>query len=180
MKTLKKTLFFSILCVALALTGCSKDDDNASNNNQGNNGGGELFSAMVDGNNFAASQDPATLIGATKSTSNGTTTVTAQGSTNNGDFINFSIFEYNGPGTYQTGNNLSNPNLIQYGELVGQSASVWASNLATAAAGITAGEIVITVDADGKLEGTFTFEGYNAQNMTSKMITQGEFKVAVD
>jgi hypothetical protein len=57
---------------------------------------------------------------------------------------------------------------------------VWGSDLATSSAGIGPGEIVITVDADGKIEGTFTFEGYNAQNMTSKMITEGKFKVTID
>jgi len=179
MKTLKRSLLYAVICLGLAVSSCSNDDDN-SNNNQGDNGGGELFSAMVDGSSFAASTDPATLIGATKTSANGMTTVTAQGSTNNGDFINFNIIGYNGPGTYQTGNNLTNPNFIQYGELVGQTATVWASNLATSAAGIGPGEIVITVDADGKLEGTFNFEGYNGQDMTTKMITQGEFKVSVD
>jgi hypothetical protein len=181
MKTLKKSMYYAILCLALVLTACSSDDDNETNNNEGNNGGsGELFTAKIDGNDFAASQDPATLIGATKSTANGMTLVTGQGSTNTGDFINFGIFDYNGPGTYITGNNLTNPNYLRYGELVGQTAMIWGSDLATFAAGIGPGEIVVTVDADGKLEGTFTFEGYNAQDMTTKMVTQGQFKVTID
>ncbi len=167
------------VCLSLVLTACSSDDDNGTNNQQGN-GGGESFTAKIDGADFTASTDPATLIGATKSTANGMTVVTAQGSTNSGDFINFNIIGYTGPDTYKTGDNLTNPNQIQYGELAGQSANVWASNLATSAAGIAPGEIVITVDADGKLEGTFSFEGYNAQDMTSKMITQGSFKVSID
>jgi hypothetical protein len=180
MKTLKNSVFYSILCLALVLASCSKDDDNATNNQGNNGGGGELFSAKIDGTDFSASQDPATLIGATKSTANSMTIVTGQGSTNTGDFINFGVFDYNGPGTYVTGDNLTNPNYLRYGELNGQTPMVWGSDLATSAAGIGPGEIVITVDADGKLEGTFTFEGYNAQNMTSKMITEGQFKVTID
>ena len=180
MKTLKRSIYYTFLCLSLVLTACSSDDDNANNNNQQNNGGGELFTAKIDGADFAASTDPATLIGGTKSTANGTTIVTGQGSTNSGDFINFNITGYTGPGTYRTGDNLTNPNALQYGELAGQSANVWASNLATSAAGISPGTIEITVDADGKLEGTFTFEGYNAQDMTSKMITQGQFKLTID
>ncbi|MCW5520012.1 hypothetical protein J1N09_09195 [Aureitalea sp. L0-47] len=179
MKTLKTSIYYMFLCLSLVLTACSSDDDNA-NNNQQNNGSGELFTAKIDGTDFAASMDPATLIGGTKSTANGMTVVSGQGSTNSGDFINFNIIGYNGPGTYKTGDNLTNPNALQYGELAGQSANVWASNLATSAAGIAPGTIEITVDADGKIEGTFSFEGYNAQDMTSKMITQGQFKFSID
>ena len=91
MKTVKKSIYYMFLCLTLVLTACSSDDDNANNNNQQNSGGGELFTAKIDGADFAASTDPATLIGGTKATANGTTIVTGQGSTNNGDFINFSI-----------------------------------------------------------------------------------------
>ena len=184
MKTIQKTLYYTFLCMALVFTSCSGDDDGDMPEEQGEeqmNGGEENFSAKIDGATFTASTDPATLIGGTKSTANGATTVTAQGSTNNGDFINFSIFDYTGVGTYTTGDNLNNTNLIQYGELMGQSASVWGSNLATSAVGgLMPGEIKITVDGDGVLEGTFSFEGYNAQDMTSKMITEGKFKVNLD
>lgn len=176
-------MYYFVLCLALVATACSSDDDNPendpNNNNQGG-GGGEFFTAKVDGVDFAASTDPATLIGGTKATGNGMTIVTGQGSTNTGDFINFSITGYNGPGSYATADNMMNPNQIQYGKLNGQSADVWASNLATAAAGIPAGEIVITVDADGVVEGTFTFTGYNPADMTTKDITQGSFKFNVD
>lgn len=169
------------VCLALIIAGCSNDDDNSGDGGDGGaTGGGEFFRAKVDGADFSASTDPATLIAGTKSTGNNITIVSGQGSTNTGDFINFSIVGYNGPGSYATGNNLTNPNLLQYGELNGQSASVWSSNLATAAAGIDPGEINITVDADGVIEGTFSFEGYNAQDMTTKNITQGEFKFNVD
>lgn len=183
MKTLKHTLYYTFLCLALVMTSCNKDDDGAENNEQNNNngGGGELFTAKIDGADFSASTDPATLIGGTKSTNNGMTLITGQGSTNDGDFINFSVFGYNGPGTYTTGDDLSNTNFIQYGELVGQSANVWASNLATAAVGgLMPGEIVVTKDADGKLEGTFSFEGYNGMDMTTKMVTEGQFKLTLD
>jgi len=182
MKTLQRTIYFITLCLALVVSGCSNDDDNSGDGGEGGGtgGGGEFFRAKVDGADFSASTDPATLIGGTKSTANNQTAVTGQGSTNTGDFINFTIIGYTGPGSYATGNNLTNPNILQYGELNGQSASVWSSNLATSAAGIAPGEINITVDADGVIEGTFSFEGYNGQDMTTKNITQGEFKFNVD
>lgn len=181
MKTFKRISYYFLLSLVLVAAACSGDDDNPENNNNNNqSGGGEFFMAKIDGADFAASTDPATLIGGTKATGNGVTIVSGQGSTNAGDFINFSITGYNGPGTYATADNLMNPNQIQYGELNGQSADVWASNLATAAAGIPAGEIVITVDANGVIEGTFAFTGYNPADMTTKDVTQGSFKFNVD
>lgn len=181
MKTFKRSIYFLTLCLALVFAGCSNDDDNNGDGGDGGaTGGGEFFRAKVDGADFSASTDPATLIGGTKSTANNITVVSGQGSTNTGDFINFSIVGYTGPGTYTTGDSLTNTNLIQYGELNGQNASSWASSGPTSAAGIAPGEINITVDADGVIEGTFSFEGYNAADMTTKNITQGEFKFNVD
>lgn len=39
---------------------------------------------------------------------------------------------------------------------------------------------MITKDEDGVLEGTFSFQGYNGDNMTTKNITEGIFKVNLD
>ncbi|MBX2827946.1 MAG: hypothetical protein KTR22_07275 [Flavobacteriaceae bacterium] len=178
MKTFK-TVFFLFLFSAV-LVSCSKDDDSSDSAAAGS-GGGESFSAKIDGAEFAASTDPATLIGATLSTNNGITVLTGQGSTNSGDFINFTIMNYDGTGTYTSGDNLSNPNIIQYGELNGTTANVWASNLATAAVGgLQAGEIRITSQDDDGAEGTFSFEGYNAADMSTKMITEGQFVITFD
>ena len=91
-----KKMFYSVLALSVLLSSCSSDDDNAENNNNNNNqgGGGEFFTAKIDGADFAASTDPASLIGGTKSTANGMTIVAGQGSTNSGDFINFNIVCY--------------------------------------------------------------------------------------
>jgi len=182
MKLVKKTMYYTFLCLALVFTSCSSDDDNnEGGDNGGNNGNGaaEFFTAKVDGVNFEASQDPATLIGATKTQQAGVSLFTAQGSTNEGNAINMSIFGYDGPGTYTTGDNLTNTNIIQYIEI--SPIGSWMSSLASAAVGgLQAGEIIITSDSDGVVEGTFSFEGYNGDNMTTKMITEGRFKVNVD
>ena len=184
MKTLKHTLFYTFICIAMAFTSCSSDD-----NGDGGEMGGEPdpasgvvehLTAKIDGTDFIASLDPASLIGATKSTTNGMTIVTGQGSTNNGDFINFSIIGYTGPGEYKTGDELTNPNGIMYGEIDGGSPQAWSSGLASNAAGLPHGTITITVDADGELEGTFSFEGYNGDDMSTKSITEGSFKAVID
>lgn len=184
MKTIKKTLYISLLCLAVVFTGCnSSDDDNNDGNNGdngGDNGGGtEFYTATVAGASFEASTDPASLIGATVTTGNGITIATAQGSTNNGTFINFSIINYNGPDTYTTGDAIDNSNMIMYGTV--NPVAAWSSNGVTfLVGGLQPGEITITSDADGVLEGTFSFEGYNGDDQTSKMVTSGSFKVNID
>ncbi len=183
MKTIKHTLYISLLCLAVVFAGCSSDDDNSNDNNDDNGDGGnegtEFYTATVAGSGFEASTDPASLIAATVSTNNGMTIATAQGSTNNGAFINFSIINYNGPGTYTTGDDLTNANMIMYG--TASPVAAWASNGVTSlVGGLQAGEIIITSESDGVLEGTFTFEGYNGDDQSSKMVTSGSFKANVE
>jgi hypothetical protein len=179
MKTIKNTVYLAIVCLSLVFIGCSKNNDDDGGGASGG-GGDEFFTATIDGAGFAASTDIVSLIGGTVSTSNGMTVAVGQGSTNSGDFITFNIVGYTGPGTYTTGNTLTNPNMIQYGELNGTTPSVWGSNLATAVLGLSPGEIVITSDANAGLEGSFSFEGYNATDMSTKMITSGSFKLNLD
>ena len=180
MKTVKKFLFFFL--VSLAIISCSKNNDDGDNNGENNNNSGtELFSAKVDGADFAADTNPASLIGGTISTSNGLTVLAGQGSTNDGTFINFQIIGYTGTGTYKTGDDISNPNMIMYGELQGTTAVGWASNSIVALSGaINPGTIEVTVETETMVEGTFTFEGYNADDTTVKNITQGQFKIVLD
>ncbi len=181
MDSLKKLALFFFM--SLAIVACSGDDDNGDDGSgdNNNNGGGELFTAKVDGVNFSASTDPATLIGGTLSTSGGITVLGAQGSTNDGKYINFSIVGYNGTGTYTTADNLTNPNLIQYGELNGGNAQAWLSNgIAAAGGAISAGTINVTSQDANGAEGTFSFQGYNGNNQTVKTITEGQFKITFD
>jgi len=178
MKTLKKSAYLLLLCLAVVATSCKSDDDNNEEEEGGN--GTELFTAKIDGANFAASTDFETLIGGSLTTSQNGMVLVAQGSTNDGDFINFSITEYNGVGTYTTGDDIMNPNGIQYGEVSG-GATIWASNLATAALGtLRPGEINVTSQDETGAKGTFSFEGYNAQGMTTKNVTEGKFEVIFD
>lgn len=46
--------------------------------------------------------------------------------------------------------------------------------------GVGTGTVEVTSDADGVVEGTFSFKGYNAEDMTMKTITEGQFKAIVD
>lgn len=174
MKTIKKRVYATMVCVALILTGCSKNNDD--DGGGGDTGGGaESFTAKIDGTSFSASNDPATLIGAQLNSG----VFVAQGSDNSGNAINFNITSYTGAGTYHTGDLLTNPNMIQYVRVSPQGG--WGSNLATAALGtLTPGTIVISSDNGTVIEGTFSFEGYNSSDMSTKMITEGSFKVNLD
>lgn len=159
-------LFLSILL--FSFSGCSDDDDDDNNNN---NSGDQYFTAKVDGVDFEAAQSPAVIIGAVAS--NGVLAV--QGGQNNGNTINFSIPNYTGVGTYTTGDNVQNMNLIQYVTI--SPVGGWLSNGVTAlVGGLTPGTIEITSDDGTTVEGTFSFDGYNGQDQTTKVITDGKFK----
>ena len=160
-----KTLLLVILSTSLFIS-CSNDDDESSSG-----GGDEFLTAKIAGVNFEASKDPATIIGAT--ISNGILAV--QGGDNNGNTISFQVANYNGTGTYKTGDNFTNTNQILY--LTINPVASWSSNIATAALGtLSPGTINITVEDGTVVEGTFSFEGYNADNKTTKNITEGKFK----
>lgn len=166
-------MLFVMIGSLITLTSCSSDDDNGGDNGGGN--GNEFLTAKIDGADFAASQSPAVIVGA--QSTNGILAV--QGGDNNGNTINFAIQNYNGVGTYTTGDNLTNANLIQYLQI--SPVAGWASNLATAALGtLNPGTIEITSDDGTTVEGTFSFDGYNADDMTTKVVTQGSFKAIFD
>ena len=180
MKTLKKTMYAFLICMTAMVASCSSDDDNNTDDGGAGGGGDELFTAVIDGADFAASTDQASLIGGSLTSSGGSMTFVAQGSTNTGDFINIAIINYDGVGSYRTGDVITNANTIQYGEVSG-GANIWGSNLATAALGtLEPGTIEITSQSDTGAQGTFSFEGYNAAQETTKTVTQGKFTIVFD
>jgi hypothetical protein len=92
-----------------------------------------------------------------------------QGSENDGKAIRLNIVNYTGPGTFTTGDNLSNVNSANY--ITVTPVASWSSSF-----NLGSGTIKITSEADGAVEGTFTFTGYNAQDNTNKNVTEGKFK----
>ncbi len=163
-----------VMTVSLVtFTSCSSDDDN----DGGNNNVDEFLTATVDGTAFAAAQSPAVIVGA--QSTNGILSV--QGGTNTGNTISMAINGYTGVGTYTTGDVINNTNFIQYLTISGTTPSTWASGLASAALGtLMPGTIEVTSDDGTTVEGTFTFEGYNGGDMTTKVVTNGEFKAKLD
>jgi hypothetical protein len=173
MRKLNQIMLLIMSISLVSFTSCSSDDDNGG----GSGSGDEFLTATVDGASYAAAQSPSVIVGA--QSVNGVLAV--QGGTNNGTTINFAINNYTGVGTYTTGDNITNTDFIQYLSISGTTPSTWASGLSSAAAGgISPGTIEITSDDGTTVEGTFSFDGYNAGDMTTKAIRNGEFKAKFD
>ena len=176
MRKLNQFMLLVMTVSLVTLSSCSSDDDNSGNGGGGSGNGDEFLTAKIDGSNYAAAQDPSVIVGA--QSTNGVLAV--QGGDNSGNTISITLPNYSGVGTYVTGDNLSNQNGIQY-LVINPAPATWASNFATAAVGtLSPGSIEITSDDGTTVEGTFSFEGYNASDMTSKMITEGSFKAKFD
>ena len=178
MKIFKKITF--ILFMALAFASCSSDDDNnGGGDDDMNNSGEEFFRAKVEGADWSADTDLASLIGGFMQTSNGMTTFQAQGSTNEGSFINITILGYNGPGTYVVADdNLQNANSALYGASPAPENIYVSNSIIALGGGIRPGEIVVTSQDDNGAQGTFSFEGFNDNG--TRNVTDGEFKIVFD
>lgn len=151
-------------------TACNKDDDNnEEGQNSQNNNGTEFLTAKVDGVMFEAAQDPAVIVAAAVSNN----VLTIQGGKNNGETIRGTINGYSGVGTYLTGNDISNPNSLTY--LTINPVASWMSTF-----NIGSGTLEVTFDDGNTIEGTFSFEGFNAQDQTTKTVTEGNFKAIID
>ncbi|GAA4236348.1 hypothetical protein GCM10022291_20480 [Postechiella marina] len=170
MRKLKQfALLLTTLCL-VTFNSCSSSDDGPNKNS-----GEEYLTAKIENSGFEAAQSPVVIVGA--QLANGILAV--QGGDNNGNTFSLAIQNYAGVGVYKTGDNLTNGNLAQYLQI--NPLETWASNLATAAVGtLTAGTIEITLDDGEMVEGTFSFEGYNATTKSTKNITEGKFKALFD
>ena len=162
-----KFLIIAVFAV-FAFTSCNNNNDDG-----GGSDGDEFLTAKIDGADFAASTSPATIIGAT--ITNGLLVV--QGGDNAGNTISFQIFGYTGPGVYATADALTSTNAIRY--ITINPVATWDSSAVTSLVGISPGRIEVTSDDGVSVEGTFSFEGYNASDTTTKVITNGEFKAVL-
>ena len=180
MKILKNSIYLMLMCTAVMFTACNSDDDNADMMEEDQGGSGaEFFTAKVDGADWSADTDLATLIGASLTTSSGITVLVAQGSTNEGSFINFNIIGYDGPGTYPIANDdLQNASGALYGASPSQDDIFQANSIVALGGDIRAGSITVSAQDDNGAEGTFTFEATNGDSTVN--VTDGNFKVVFD
>ena len=96
-----------------------------------------------------------------------------QGGDDQGNTIRINLASYNGVGTYETGSNMSNFNTLSYIELP---QSLWGNDFASNLSGQNPGTVEITEVTDDYVKGSFSFDGYNAADMTSKVFTNGTFQ----
>lgn len=176
MNTLKVLSRYALIFMALLVTACDNDDDSTDGGDDPDGATGtEFVTAKIDGADYAAAQDPAVIVGAT--IDGGVFAV--QGGTNDGETIRITINNYDGPGTYITGDVVTNGNMLAYVTLT--PLATWMNGGVTALVdGVGTGTIEVTSDADGVVEGTFSFKGYNGEDMTTKTITEGQFKAIID
>jgi hypothetical protein len=148
-----KPLFYCGLMVLL-ITSCKKNEESKVT--------GGSMSAKIDGRDFSA-----TL--ATQATkASGVLTIAGTGSDGQ---INIVIMSYSTPGTFQLGGTTTNPNnssytttstpIVSYSNMVGQGT----------------GQIVVSSEKDGYVEGTFNFTAKNPSSGATVNVTEGKFKV---
>ena len=170
MNTLKELSRYAFIIMALFLTACESDDESGDTTDDTTSAGAEFVTAKVDGADFEAAQDPAVIVGAALAGG----VLNIQGVT-----IRITINNYDGPGTYVSGDSETNFNSMNYLTLTPVAA--WINNNITAVlGGIGTGTVEVTSDADGVVEGTFSFTGYNGEDMSTKEITEGSFKANID
>ncbi len=154
MKILQKLML--LVCLTI-LFSCSNNTDEE----LGLTGEGTL-TAKIDGTAWSSLKATVSAV-----VTNGVLAV--QGSTSNGEFIRINIANYNGIGTYKTGDNLSNTNSISYGTIT--PIATWMSTF-----NIGNGTIEVTEDTATTVTGTFTFTGLNANaGNSTKTVTEGKF-----
>jgi hypothetical protein len=167
MKNVKK--FTLILFVSLAMFACKSDDDAGDGGNAGNGS----VQAKVNGSNFESNRD---FTVASQTSSGSTTTVTIQGTNNDGKGIVLIINGFEGEGTYSVGGNnmvfvvgtyveadISNPMNTQ----------TWSAPFDTS----VAGEVNVTSVTSTKIEGSFNFNAKNNNDNSMRNITDGSFNV---
>ena len=169
MKILKKSMYLLMVCSIVLFTACSGDDDNNDDDDGGGGGGSEFLTAKVAGTNYEAAQSPTVIVGASKSND----VLAVHGGKNNGETIRITIGNYNGVGTYTAGEVITGVNSLMY--VTVSPVAAWTTFFE-----IATGTIEITSDDGTTVEGTFSFDGYNAENQTTKSITEGKFKAVIE
>ncbi len=163
MKILKNFTLLLLTVSLIMTTSCNNDDDT-----EDSNPSGEHVTAKIDGTNWAAT----TNFDTTSATINSDVFI-LQGSDEVGNAIRINLYNYTGPGTYKTGDNLSNLSSISYVSIT--PVASWMSTF-----DIGSGTINITTEDGSIAEGSFTFEGYNANDMSTKSFTEGSFKANME
>ncbi len=93
------------------------------------------------------------------------------------------LSSYTGAGSYTVGVGSTGNNYARYssGSMATGDLNYWAAEtgISSSANTVGTGAVVITSDKNGVVEGTFQFDGYNNQDLSTKHITEGKFRLKV-
>ena len=165
---MKTILNSSVCCLYLAILlvfGCSKDDVSEQDD--------QYMSANIDGIDFKVDHNVGEFKSSRILATDGAVNLQVEGRLQSGDAIWFLIQNYQGVKMYNLSNNFISPAKIGYVKLSPQ--GNWESSLSgnrNAAA-----KVEIILDEGAVVEGRFDFEGYNAQDLTKKVVHDGNFRV---
>ena len=160
-----RLMLLFLLSVGVVLTSCKKDDED--DDNPGGNTPAPTQGTMtckVDGADWSAS------LAVVATNSGGVFTVT--GSDGSAKQCQVTLMNVNGPGTYQIGGSMTNPNAGRW------TASTDPADTYSSMLGQGSGTVEITVLTATKTEGTFSFTAKNTAQ-TTVSITEGSFSADI-
>jgi hypothetical protein len=154
MDILKKMKY--LLFLTMVVFSCTTNNDTDPSDE------GDFFTAKVDGVDWAAFAGPPDTVAWNEAH---TGLIVIQGSDSNGLAITMNIMNYTGTGTYD----FTTAGFIQF---VQGTTGAWACNSVLG----TTGSVTITSDDGNIIEGTLSFVGKNANDNSTKTITEGSFR----
>ncbi|WP_298237914.1 DUF6252 family protein [uncultured Algibacter sp.] len=169
MRNLNKLMLFVMMGSLLTLSSCSSSDDGGS---AGTAGSGTI-TAKVDGTTVTSID----IASQATFTANGGGVLILQGTDSSGKGFVLTINGYNGTGTYD----ISDSNVFIsaiYIEANATNPSATQSWSAPYANSGVIGEIKVAEETDDNVKGTFSFTGKNANDDTTKVITEGSFNLS--
>ncbi len=172
MKTIKKTIYLTMIAIAILLTpACSSDDDSSGG---GGNAASGTIKAKISGTSFTSSKQ---LSAANRIDVGGMTTVTVQGNDASGKAIVLVMNGISGPDTYDIGGGANFSFSASYIEVNASNPAATQTWQAPFDSSV-AGKITVTEFSATKIVGTFNFtcKNVNGDNST-KEITEGSFNM---
>ncbi|WP_424495312.1 hypothetical protein [Salinimicrobium sp. GXAS 041] len=175
---MKKSIFFITACyfVLLSLNSCSEDEDVVTRE--------EFLSAQINENNFNVSRQNGILRAEKQLSSYGTINLLVSGENYEGKSIEFLVLYYNGEKTYTIGNrpfltpgSFLNTNWCKYSEH--DSDELWSTINEFFYTGLLSNYVEITEDDGSYITGNFSFEGHNSAGSSSRLISDGNFRLKV-
>jgi len=154
-------LLLILISGCFILTGCSNDDDVDIAD--------QYLTAKVDGVDFVAESKRSIKI--LRNTNDYGTNLYVKGMSTEGDFIEFSVYGYDGPGKYYFGDNYFNSSWIKYHQT--SNLEDWESimDLSNKSSFVE----ILFIDGNS-MEGIFSFNGKSKITGISKIVSEGAFK----